>query len=175
MTAASGAITGGERAGGRSAGQAERPFAPQPPQGQPRQADDLKRRHGVQVFAEAGLAGLVAEQRAPGIGTRGAADQRPQQQGPLPHPPAPGLRLGLVDPEQRKGDEVHRDQRGDEVGESEQGHELGEDGEGGRFWSGMDAAKKQRLMACQLVTFRNYCMGECESPITSPCSSAFAS
>ena len=59
---------------------------------------------------------LVPKHRASGVGARGAAEEREGQQSRFRDAILTALRLGLVQPECRKGDEVDRDEGGGEVG-----------------------------------------------------------
>ena len=61
------------------------------------------------------LAGLVPECPAPGVGAGGAAKEREHQQIRFRDAIVPPPRLGLVQPERRKGDEVDRDEGGGDV------------------------------------------------------------
>lgn len=76
----------------------------------------LERGDGVEVGAEGLLAGLVPEQRAARIGACGAAKEGKVEQRRLGNAPRPLLGPRLIDPESRKGEEVHRDDGGGDIG-----------------------------------------------------------
>lgn len=77
---------------------------------QPRtQREHLHRSDRVEPAGERLLAGLVAEQRAAGIGARRSPEQRQQEQRRFLDTPAPGLGLELVDAEGGEGEEVEGD------------------------------------------------------------------
>ena len=69
------------------------------------------------------FAGLVPEDAAPRISPQRPAEEGEQQQSRFRDAVLPALRLGLVQPERRKGDDVDRDEGGGNVGGGEEvGH-----------------------------------------------------
>ena len=100
-----------------------RALTAKPPPDQPAQCEHLQHRDGEQVGIERLLAGLVPEEAAPRICPQSAAEEGEQQQGRFRNAVLPAPRLGLVQPERRKGDEVDCDEGGGDVGGGEEvGH-----------------------------------------------------
>ena len=91
-------------------------LADEPPPDQPAQREHLQHRDGEEVGIERLLAGLVPKEAAPRISPQRPAEEGEQQQGRFRSAVLAAPRLGLVQPERRKGDEVDRDDGGGDGG-----------------------------------------------------------
>ena len=96
--------------------------ARQPPADCPADGQHLNDGNPEQFGIERLLAGLVPKDAAPGKRPQRPAEEGKQQQGQFRNAVLPPLRLGLVQPERRKGDEVDRDEGGGDVGGGEEGN-----------------------------------------------------
>ena len=88
--------------------------AAQPPAERRAAGDKLEQGDGEEIAREGLLAGLVAEQRPPRIGSGRPADQRQPEEPRLRYPPPLGSGERLVEPERGEGEEVEDDQRSGE-------------------------------------------------------------